>query len=203
MASLKALSEREQQHHCRSMCFMQKMNALYVVVEGQCYFVYPEHGVDIQNGDGMSIRNKANWNLYQIGTMMQCDEVGRERLCFPNSVAQYKDTQFLVAVECRGNRLREQTVPQCFRLFLEIFPISISSKGINRESEHGINGDVDVDSRERVYNEAKQRTTTKHHHYKYGLIKTTMNSAASAGTLQITAPPIPSTEYTKLHHTAH
>ena len=66
---------------------------------GTVYLVYPENGMEIQNGDGKSIRNKAFWNLYEIGTMMQCDDIGRERVCYPNSIAQYKDTPFVIAVD--------------------------------------------------------------------------------------------------------
>ena len=99
MASLKALSERAQQHHCRCMCFLQRLHRLCVVVEGQCYLVRPDPALDIQGGVGDRIRNKAFWSLYKIGTMMQRDARGRARVFYPNSIAPFRDSQFVIGVD--------------------------------------------------------------------------------------------------------
>jgi len=86
-------SNSEQQHHCRTMCWMQSFNALCVVVEGLCYLVFP----DDQNG--AVLQSKEYWNLYKVGSMLVGDRGGHQRMFYPNSIAQYKDTQFIVAVD--------------------------------------------------------------------------------------------------------
>merc|ERR1712129_420637 len=77
------------EHHCFCMCWMQKMDKICVVVEGQCFLVYP--------GDE-EVTKASSWVRYNVGMLIENDDVDGERYFYPKSIAQYQDSNFVIGV---------------------------------------------------------------------------------------------------------
>ena len=94
--------EKGRQHHCYCMCYMKKMNKICVVVEGECFLIYHDENIvsdeDMNDCENKLIQLQSSWIKYNIGMLVQKDDVEGTEYFYPKSIAQFKDTNFVIGV---------------------------------------------------------------------------------------------------------
>ena len=94
--------EKGRQHHCYCMCYMKKMNKICVVVEGECFLIYHDENIvsdeDMNDCENKLIQLQSSWNKYNIGMLVQKDDVEGTEYFYPKSIAQFRDTNFVIGV---------------------------------------------------------------------------------------------------------
>ena len=108
-------------HHCYCMCYLKGFNKFCIVIEGECFLVYLNDDIlkkskkkkkveddgdnddEKKNGDGMEdvdklIQLKSSWNMYNIGMLLEKDDIDGTNYFYPKSIAQYKESNFVIGV---------------------------------------------------------------------------------------------------------
>eukprot|EP00485_Elphidium_margaritaceum_P010080 CAMPEP_0202691564 /NCGR_PEP_ID=MMETSP1385-20130828/6246_1 /ASSEMBLY_ACC=CAM_ASM_000861 /TAXON_ID=933848 /ORGANISM="Elphidium margaritaceum" /LENGTH=318 /DNA_ID=CAMNT_0049346991 /DNA_START=148 /DNA_END=1104 /DNA_ORIENTATION=+ len=80
----------KQNHHCYCMCYLSKVHKLCVVIEGQCFLVY--HEDEKQKTEAI----KNGWHVYNVGMLIK--EHDPLTYFYPSSIAQYKNTHYVIGV---------------------------------------------------------------------------------------------------------